>query len=417
MEINPFDIAKKQLRIVAKEIDLNPNISKFLQRVERSLIVSIPILMDDDTLEIFEGYRVHHSTIRGPGKGGVRFAPDVNLDEVKALAMWMTWKCSILNLPFGGAKGGICVDPTVLSKKELERLTRRYTAEIINIIGPDIDVPAPDMNTNSQTMAWMMDTFSMNKGRTIPGVVTGKPIEIGGSVGRQGATGTGMFFVLEALCKKLEYDLKSMRVAIQGFGKVGSVIAKKLYDFGCKIIAIMELEGGIYSENGLNINQLIQWKIQNKLLKDYKEDSIKVINTNDEFFKIDCDILVPAATENQITESNAPSISCKIILEGANGPTTPRADKILDKKGILIIPDILANSGGVCVSYFEYIQDIHAYFWKLGRIYEELKNIILEAFENVWKIYKERNISLRTAAYIIAVSRIAKAIELRGIFP
>ncbi len=413
MKINPYDVAKKQLDIVAKVIDVDPNILKYLKSVERSLIVSIPIIKDDGTLEICEGYRVHHSTVKGPGKGGIRFSLDVNLDEIKALAMWMTWKTSILNLPLGGAKGGICIDPRKLSKKELEKITRRYTSEIINIIGPDIDIPAPDMNTDSQTMAWMMDTYSMNKGRTVTGVVTGKPIEIGGSVGRQGATGTGMFFVLEALCKKLNLDLKSMSIVIQGFGKVGSVIAKKLNDFGCKIVAIAEIEGGIYSENGFNIDELIEWKKKGKFLKDFEG---KLIN-NKELFEIKCDVLIPAATLNQITIDNVNDIDCKIILEGANGPTTPEADEVLNQKGIHVIPDILANSGGVCVSYFEYIQDMNAYFWKLERIYDELKNILLEAFENVYRISKERNISLRTAAYVISVSRIAKAIELRGIFP
>jgi len=416
MEINPFDVAKKQLRIVAKEIDLDPNITEYLQRVERSLIVSIPIYMDDGSLKIFEGYRVHHSTIKGPGKGGVRYSPDVNLDEVKALSIWMTWKCSLLNLPLGGAKGGVCVDPKKLSKRELERLTRRYTSEIINIIGPDIDIPAPDMNTDSQTMAWMMDTFSMTHGRTIPSVVTGKPIEIGGSVGRQGSTGQGMFYVLEALCEKLELNLKDMKIVIQGFGKVGSEIAGLIHEYGCKIIAVSELEGGVYCDNGLDINSLVDWKAKNKLLKDYRAQTCKSI-TNEELFKIKCDVLIPAATENQIVEDNARDIDCRIILEGANGPTTPKADKILNKKGILVVPDILANSGGVCVSYFEYIQDKDSYFWKLDRIYRELKRIILEAFEEVYNLSKERNVSLRTAAYIIAVSRIAKAIELRGIFP
>jgi len=416
IEINPFKVAKKQLRNVAKVIDLDPNILEYLQRVERALLVTVPILMDDGSLKIFDGYRVHHSTIRGPGKGGVRFSPDVNLDEVKALSMWMTWKTAILNLPLGGAKGGIRVDPKKLSRRELERLTRRYTAEIINIIGPDIDVPAPDMNTGAQEMAWMMDTYSMNKGRTIPGVVTGKPIEIGGSVGRQGATGQGMFYVLEALCEKLGYNLKNMTIVIQGFGKVGGKISNLLYKYGCKIIAISELEGGIFCESGINMDSLREWKNQAKLIKDYKDGSCKSI-TNEELFNIKCDILIPAATENQIVEANAANIDCKIILEGANGPTTPKADKILNQKGIYVVPDILANSGGVCVSYFEYIQDMHAYFWKLDRINRELKNIILEAFENVYNVSTERNVPLRIAAYIIAVTRIAKAIELRGFFP
>ncbi|MBD3254565.1 MAG: glutamate dehydrogenase [Candidatus Lokiarchaeota archaeon] len=414
--MNPLEVARKQLKILAKEIDLDPNALEYLKRVERSLIVSIPVVMDDDSLQIFEGFRVHHSTLRGPGKGGVRFAPDVSLDEVKALAMWMTWKTSLLNLPLGGAKGGITVDPNKLSKRELEKLTRRYTAEIINIIGPDIDIPAPDMNTGQQEMAWMMDTFSMNKGRTVPGVVTGKPVDIGGSVGRQGATGTGMFFVLEALCERENVNLKEMSIVIQGFGKVGTVIAKKLFDYGCKILAVQELEGTIYSSEGLNIDKLIEWKSHSKLLKDYKDNGAKSI-PDDDLFGIKCDILVPAATENQITKENVDKIECKIILEGANGPTTPKADKILNEKNIIVIPDILANSGGVCVSYFEYIQDMHAYYWKLDRIYSELQNIILEAFENVYKTAKDRNVSLRTAAMIIAVTRVAKAIELRGIFP
>ncbi|MFX1257259.1 MAG: Glu/Leu/Phe/Val dehydrogenase, partial [Promethearchaeota archaeon] len=416
-DMNSLKIARSQVDIVAKELNLHPNIIESLKRIERSLIVSIPILMDNGSLKIFEGYRVHHNTIRGPGKGGVRYSQDLDLDEVRALAMWMTWKTSLLNLPLGGAKGGVCLDPKKLSKTELERLTRRYTAEIINFIGPDIDIPAPDMNTDAQTMAWMMDVYSMQKGKTIPGVVTGKPIEIGGSIGRQGATGTGMFYVIKKLCEKLNWDLKSMSVVVQGFGKVGKVIAKKLYDYGCRILAIGESEGGIYSEEGLDVNKLIQWKKENKLLREFKNISSKSLSNNDDLFKIKCDILIPAATQNQITEVNANLINCKIILEGANGPTTPAADEILNKKGIIIVPDILANSGGVCVSYFEYLQDMHAYYWKLERIYTELKNIILEAFENVYKIAKERKISLRTAAYIIALSRVAKAIKLRGIFP
>jgi len=417
MEINPFEMAKKQVDLVAKELNLDPNSVVSLKRVERSLIVSIPVMMDDGSLEIFEGYRVHHNTIRGPGKGGVRYSLDIDLDEVKALAMWMTWKTSLLELPLGGAKGGVCVNPKKLSKRELERLTRRYTAEIINMIGPNIDIPAPDMGTDAQTMAWMMDVYSMQKGKTIPGVVTGKPIEIGGSKGRQGATGTGMFFVIEKLCEKQNYDLKSMSVVVQGFGKVGKVITKKLFDIGCKILAIGETEGGIYSQEGLDIDKLNDWKNEGKLLKDFKDGSTKPLTDNSELFKIKCDLLIPAAIENQITKENVDLIDCKIILEGANGPTTLKADEVLNKKGIIVIPDILANSGGVCVSYFEYLQDMHAYFWDLERINRELKKIILSAFEKVYQLSQERNISLRTAAYIIALSRVAKAIELRGIFP
>jgi len=409
-------MAQKQIDIVSEIMGLDSNIRQYLKRVERSLIVSIPIMMDDDKLQIFEGYRVHHSTIRGPGKGGIRYSPDVNLDEVKALATWMTWKTSLLNLPLGGAKGGICVDPSKLSKKELERLTRRYTAEIINLIGPDIDIPAPDMNTNAQVMAWIMDVYSMQKGRTIPGVVTGKPIEIGGSVGRESATGSGMFYVLEALCNELNFDLKSMKIIIQGFGNVGGWIADILYTFGSKILAITDISGGIYSENGLNVKELLEWRNQGKFLRDFHKNDYKHIS-NDEFFSIKCDVLIPAAMENQITKVNADKINCKIVLEGANGPTTPEADKILHNKSIYVVPDILANAGGVCVSYFEYIQDIHSYFWDLDRVNKELKKIIVNAFEQVFTISKEKNLPLRDAAYIIALSRVAKAIEFRGFFP
>ena len=416
MAENPFEMAKKQIDIVAEVMDLDPNILQFLKRVERSLIVSIPIMMDDGTVKIFEGYRVHHSTIRGPGKGGLRYSLGVTLDEVKALATWMTWKSSLLNLPLGGAKGGICVDPFKLSKKELEKVTRRYTAEIINIIGPDIDVPAPDVNTNAQIMAWIMDTYSMQKGRTIPGVVTGKPIEIGGSVGRANATGMGLYFVLQGLLTKLSLDLKSLKIIVQGFGNVGGTIADLLYKHGCKIIAVSDISTGIYCEDGLDIEKLLAWAKQGNLFKDYKNDKYKLIS-NDELLTSKCDVLIPAAIENQITEKNAEKIDCKIVLEGANGPTTPEADKILFKKEIYVLPDILANSGGVCVSYFEYVQDINSYFWNLDRINEELKRIIIEAFEETFKISKDRKISLRTAAYIIAVSRVAKAIDLRGIFP
>jgi len=415
-EINPYDVAKTQIDIVAKEMGLDKNVREYLKRIERALIVTIPIIMDDGSLQIFEGYRVHHSTVRGPGKGGIRYSMDVNLDEVKALAMWMTWKTSLLNLPLGGAKGGVRVDPKNLSIKELERLTRRYTAEIISVIGPDIDIPAPDINTNAQIMAWMMDVYSMQKGRSIPGVVTGKPIEIGGSVGREPATGMGMYYVLQALCEKLGLNLKSQIIVIQGFGNVGGTIADLLYKEGSKVIAVSDISTGIYCEDGLDIDKLLEWAKEGNYLKDYKDEKYQLIS-NHELLTSKCDVLLPSAIENQITQANADEIDCKIIVEGANGPTTPEADKILYKKGIRVLPDILANSGGVCVSYFEYIQDINSYFWKLDRINAELKRIIIEAFEETYKISEERNIPLRTAAYIIAVSRIAKAIELRGIFP
>lgn len=416
MELSAFEVAKKQIDVVSEEMGLDPNLTKYLKRVERALIVTIPIKMDDGSLEIFEGYRVHHSTVRGPGKGGIRYSPEVNLDEVKALAIWMTWKCSLLNLPLGGAKGGVCVDPRKLSKNELERLTRRYTSEIINIIGPDIDIPAPDVNTNAQVMAWIMDTYSMNKGRSVPGVVTGKPIEIGGSVGREPATGMGLYFILEAMCEKLTFEMKSQKIVVQGFGNVGGTIADLLYKEGCKVLAVSDISGGLYFSEGLEIDKLLEWTREGNYLKDYTDKRYELI-TNDELLTIDCDVLIPAALENQITHKNANNIKCKIILEGANGPVTPKADRMLFEKEILVLPDILANSGGVCVSYFEYVQDIRAYFWELDRINKELKKIILRAFEEVYEVSKERNITLRTAAYVIAVTRIAKAIELRGIFP
>jgi len=416
VKIDPFEMAQNQIDIVAEKMGLNNNITKYLKKVERSLIVSIPIMMDDGSIEIFEGYRVHHSTLRGPGKGGIRFAPNVDLNEVKALAIWMTWKCSLLNLPFGGAKGGVCVDPKKLSKSELEKLTRRYTAEILNFIGPDKDIPAPDVNTNAQVMAWIMDTYSMHKGRAIPGVVTGKPLEIGGSVGRESATGMGLFYVLDSLCNKLDLDLKTSRVVIQGFGNVGGNIADILYDKGAKIIAISDIKGGLYHEEGLNVKDLLKWRDKNCYLKDYDKGNYKFI-PNENLLTIECDILIPAAIENQITYINADEIKCKIVLEGANGPTTPVADETLNQNGIIVVPDILANAGGVCVSYFEYIQDIQSYFWDVERINQELKKILVKTFKEVYNLSKEKNVTLRTAAYMIAISRLAKAFELRGIFP
>ncbi len=413
---NPFEMAKKQFDIVAEKMGLDRNIRKYLKRIERSLIVSIPIIMDNGDLEIFEGYRVHHSTVRGPGKGGLRYSEGVFLDEVKALAMWMTWKNSLLNLPLGGAKGGVCVDPSKLSKKELERLTRRFTAEIINVIGPDIDIPAPDINTNPQIMAWIMDVYSMQKGKSVPGVVTGKPIEIGGSVGRETATGRGLYFILQAICEKLDLDLKSLKIVIQGFGNVGGNIAKILYEEGAKVIAVSDISGGLFDEEGLNIKELLEWRDQNGLLKDFYERDYFFIS-NKELLETECDVLIPASIENQITESNANNINCKVILEGANGPTSPEADEILKRREIIVVPDILANAGGVCVSYFEYVQDLQSYFWKLDRINQELRNIMIEAFEKVYNLSKEKKVTLRIAAYMIAISRLSKAIELRGIFP
>ncbi len=416
MEINPYEVAKKQLKNVVELMNLDPDIHEKLKYMERILTVSIPIRMDDGSLRIFQGHRIQHSTVRGPGKGGIRYDFNVNVDEIKALAMWMTWKTSLLNLPLGGAKGGVEVDPKKLTFGELERLTRRYTVEILHIIGPNKDIPAPDMNTNAQTMAWIMDVYSMHKGETTPGVVTGKPVEIGGSLGRNRATGMGLFYIIQALVKKLDLNLQNMTAVVQGFGKVGIVIAEELYNIGCKVIGISDSTGGIFSENGLNVKEIIELKINQKPIKDYKKNSVKFLS-NPEILTLKCDILIPAARENQITGENAENIDCKIILEGANGPTTPEADEILNRKNIVVVPDILANAGGVLVSYFEYIQDINAYFWDLERINKELKNVLLKAYEEVYHLSKERHVSLRVAAYIIAVSRVAEAIRLRGLYP
>lgn len=416
MIINPYESAKKKIDIAAELINLHPNTLEYLKKTERALIVSVPLIKDDGSLEIFEGYRVHHSTLRGPGKGGVRYSPFVTLDEMKALALLMTFKTALLGLPLGGSKGGIRVDTKKLSDRELEALTRRYTMEIINMIGPEKDIAAPDMYTDSRIMAWMMDTYSMQKGRTIPGVVTGKPIDIGGSIGRVEAPGTGMIYLLQHLCQKLNFDLHKMSAVIQGFGKVGSVVAKQLCNNSCKIIAISEEEGGLYSPNGLDIDSLIKWKQQGNLLKEYEDKNTTPI-TNDELLSTKCDVLIPAAVENQIYSGNADKIDCKIILEGANSPTTSQADEILEEKDIIVVPDILANSGGVCVSYFEYIQDMHSYFWKLDRVNREMKSILIDTFEDVYKFSNKTKSSLRTAAYAISTNRLAQAHELRGLFP
>jgi glutamate dehydrogenase (NAD(P)+) len=354
--------------------------------------------------------------LRGPAKGGLRYSPDVTLDEIKALAFLMTFKTSLLELPLGGSKGGVRVDKKKLSINELRKLTRRYTSEILNMIGADIDILAPDMNTGEREMAWIMDTYSMNKGRPSPGVVTGKPIEIGGTVGRTEAPGTGMFYILETLCERQNFSLSSSKVAIQGFGKVGSVVAQILSSVGCKIIAITDSDGGIHSDKGLNINKLISWKQKGNALKDYRGNYIKVI-TNEELLSTKCNILIPAATENQIFSGNAENINCEIILEGANSPTTSQADEILNEKGIFVIPDILANAGGLCVSYFEYIQDLHSYFWNLERVNREMKRILLRAFDSILNLSSEEEITYRTAAYAIGAERLAKAHELRGLFP
>lgn len=418
-EISPFQMALKQLDKAAEYLPKDPSWRKtieYLKHCQRSLIVSIPINMDDGTMKVFKGFRVHHCDVRGPGKGGVRYHPKVNLEEVKALAFWMSMKTSVVNLPYGGAKGGIKVDPRDLSRAELERLTRRYTYSIINMIGPTKDIPAPDVGTDSRVMSWIFDTYSIGVGETTQGVVTGKPVEIGGSLGRHAATGTGLMYVLEAMCDKLGINIGEQRIAIQGFGNVGSNAALQIAQHhGSKIIAVSDVNGGISCDTGFEIPQLVKFCNDTGTVVGYKENCNPI--TNKELLTIDCDILIPAAIEGQITTEIAKELKAKVIIEGANGPTTPEADEILKERGIIVVPDILANAGGVTVSYFEWVQDRDAYFWDLDRINVELKKIIVSAFNEVHIISKEKHVTMREAAYILAVTRLAKAIMLRGLFP
>ncbi len=413
-ELNPFLIALKQLAIAAEKLQLNPNVHEFLRGIKQVLVVSIPVMMDNGKLKTFMGYRALHTVARGPGKGGIRYSPDVTMDEVKALAMWMTWKCAVVNLPYGGAKGGVVVDPSKLSVRELERLTRRYASEIINVIGPDIDIPAPDMNTGAREMAWIMDTYSMDTGRTVTGVVTGKPVEIGGSLGRQAATGTGIFFIIRRLLSKFKTTINKSTFVIQGNGNVGSAAATALFKEGGNIIAISDVKGGVFNAEGLDLDALQKYVLKKNFVQGFPGG--KPI-TNEELLELECDVLIPAATENQITKAIAPNLKAKFVVEGANGPTTPEADELLEKRGIVVVPDILANAGGVTVSYFEWLQDIQSYFWDLERIHQELERIMMKAFEEVWEVYQREKCGMRLAAYMLAVARVGKAVELRGIYP
>ncbi|MBN2155863.1 MAG: Glu/Leu/Phe/Val dehydrogenase [Candidatus Lokiarchaeota archaeon] len=414
---SPFTNALEQLRLACDYLGVEENIYNFLSNPQQIVSVSIPVRMDNGKIEVFEGYRVLHSNARGPGKGGIRYDSKVDMDEVMALAMWMTWKCAVVNLPLGGAKGGVTCDPTKLSPREVEKLTRRFTSSIIEVIGPQIDIPAPDMNTGPQEMAWIMDTYSMGVGKTVPGVVTGKPIEIGGSLGRNSATGMGVSFMVRELAKRKKIDLKKTTVVVQGFGNVGSWAAKTLNEWGAKIIAVSDISGGYYNPEGLNIEKMFEYVQKHRILENYPDKKVKKIS-NAEILELECDFLIPAALENQITAENAGKLKCKFIVEGANGPTTPEADKILFNKGIEIIPDILANAGGVTCSYFEWVQDLSALRWSLEQVNEELEKIMLDAFDQVY-VMKEnkKKISFRLAAYLIAVQRVAKAVEYRGFFP
>ncbi|HZU32476.1 MAG TPA: Glu/Leu/Phe/Val dehydrogenase [Candidatus Angelobacter sp.] len=412
-ELNPWEAQAARFDFAAQKLNLDEGLWKILRYPQREIIVHIPVSMDNGTLEVFTGFRVQHSIARGPAKGGVRYAPDVTLDEVRALASWMTWKCAVVNIPFGGAKGGIIVDPKKLSQSELEKMTRRYTAELIEFLGPEKDVPAPDMNTNEQTMAWMMDTFSMHMRQTVTAVVTGKPINIGGSRGRREATGRGVMINCDEALRKFDLSRESTRVVVQGFGNVGSNAAKLMSDAGYKIIGIAEYDGGLFNRNGIDIDALLEHRDRNKTIVGFSEAEEA---DPKQLLQADCDILIPAATENVITSQNAAGIKAKIICEGANGPTTASADEILADKKVFVIPDILANAGGVTASYFEWVQDRQGYFWKESAVNEQLEFILREAFESVVQFSETHNVNNRIAAYMLAISRVAHTIRLRGIY-
>ncbi|NOZ23432.1 MAG: Glu/Leu/Phe/Val dehydrogenase [Planctomycetes bacterium] len=411
---NPWEMARAQLAETAGRLNLDPSLHRILSNARRSLIVSLPVKMDDGSIRVFQGFRVQHNLARGPGKGGIRYHPDVSFDEVKALAMWMTWKCAVAGIPYGGAKGGIVCDPKQMSLGEVERLTRRYAFELIPIIGPERDIPAPDVNTNPQVMAWIMDTYSMDRGYSVPGVVTGKPVSIGGSLGRNEATARGCVFTILNAMKHLDMPIDGLRVAIQGYGNAGSFTAILLAEEGCRIIAASDTGGAVYNSNGLDPVKLAEHKKSTKSVAGFPDTEAI---TNEELLELDCDILVPAALENQITEANADRIKAKLIAEAANGPTTLAADKILEEKGVWVVPDILTNAGGVTVSYFEWVQGLQAYFWSKREVNLKLRDIMEKAYAMVYKIASERSVTMRQAAMMLAVTRVAEATKTRGIYP
>lgn len=412
-EENPFEAMMSRFDRAAELLDLEPGIYKVLRSAEKEITVSIPVLMDNGEVEVFTGIRVMHNTSRGPAKGGIRFDMNVSLDEVKALAAWMTWKCAVVNIPFGGAKGGVICDPLKMSVGELERVTRRYTSGIISTLGPDSDVPAPDVNTNERVMAWLMDTYSMHVGHTVNAVTTGKPVEMGGSLGRREATGRGvMFTALDAL-DHLKMDVKGATVAVQGFGNVGSVAAQLLAREGCKVVAISDRTGGYHNPKGIDVDDAIAHVKKHRSLEGYNKGDVI---TNEQLLELEVDVLVPAALENVITTKNAKKVKAKVICEGANGPTTAAADAILDEKGIFVIPDILANAGGVTVSYFEWVQNRGGYYWDEQTVNDRLKSIMDKSFADVLKLSQQHKVNMRTAAYMVAISRVATVHRLRGIY-
>jgi len=414
-QVNPYEAALQNFDMAADQLELDYDVRMMIRNPERCLTVNIPVRLDSGRVESFVGYRVQYNTARGPAKGGIRYHPGVTLDEVKALACWMTWKCAIVNIPFGGGKGGVTCDPKKLSSRELEHITRRYTSGILPVIGPDKDIPAPDVYTNSQTMAWIMDTYSMMKGYSVPGVVTGKPVSIGGSLGRNDATGRGVFYTVREAASFLHIDLKKSNAVVQGFGNAGTVSAKLLYDAGTKVIAVSDSRGAIMNEKGLNVPEVIAFKERTGSVVGYP--SAVALKTNDDVLYVPCDILIPAALENSITGENAARVEARIIGEAANGPISPEGDKILFNKNVFVIPDILCNAGGVTVSYFEWAQDEQHVFWDENEVYLRLEKIMKSSFADVLKIHTQRKVNMRLAANMVGISRVADATKLRGLYP
>ncbi len=413
-EYNVYESAEARFEIAARKLGLEEGLYKYLKYPNKEITVYIPVIMDDGRLEVFIGYRVQHSLVRGPCKGGIRYSPQVTLDEVRALASWMTWKCAVVNIPFGGAKGGIICDPEKLSAAELERITRRYTAELSEWLGPDRDVPAPDLGTDEQIMAWIMDTYSMHVRRTVTGVVTGKPVDLGGSRGRREATGRGLLIITNRALARLGMKISGCRAIIQGFGNVGATVARLMHESGYRVIGVSDIHGGLYNENGIDISALYDWVHgQKKLLVDFPGGER---TTADEILFRPCDVLIPAAIENQITSANAHRVQCRILCEGANGPTTVLADDILDRKGIFVMPDILANAGGVTVSYFEWVQDRQGMFWRESVVNQRLQEVMEHSFDEVLQYAETHRVNNRIAAYMLAIDRVAKALRLRGIY-
>ena len=411
---DPFAVAQQQLDAVAQHLELDDGMRHILRTPIRELTVTFPVIMDDGRTEVFTGHRVQHNVARGPAKGGIRYSPQVTLSEMRALSMWMTWKCAVVNLPFGGAKGGVCCNTKEMSSREIERLTRRYTTEIAFLIGPASDIPAPDMYTDSRVMAWMMDTYSMHRGYSVPGVVTGKPISVGGSLGRSEATGRGCVYAIMNVAKQVGIDLDGAAVAVQGFGNAGSVVVKLLQQLGCRVIAVSDSQGGTYSEQGLDAEGLQTCRRETGSVRNFPSGE-RI--SNQELLSLPCDILVPAALENQLTEGIAPRVQSKLIAEAANGPTTPEADAILQDRGITVIPDILANAGGVTVSYFEWVQNLQEFRWKEKQVNQQLREVMDTSCEQVLSLAGREHTSLRTAAYILGVERVVSAIQDRGIYP